>query len=301
MSLRVTTGAGLLLLAAVLPAPAQTALEWKFKAGDKFYVETATNINQKVTVGDKTTSSDSTYTVVSRFEVKKADAGSYTLEQTVEGVQVKSNKADDPTVSLASRFANLLKGATFKFTINSAGKVTSGVDGYEDFIKKISGGNEQAEKKNRALLPEDALKEELAAIFGFLPDKPVSTGDKWVRKETMALPWGKLTGEATYTYGGKDKDGEKIKVERKWSYSLPTGGGAGGVKVTKGDVKVDDTTATIVADPAAGRLVSDTQKTHVSGKITITTTDATMKDTAYTVDQTTTRTIRRLDENPLEK
>jgi hypothetical protein len=299
MSLRVTTGAGVLLLAAVLPAPAQTALEWKFKEGDKFYVEAVTNTKQTVTVADKATSSESTYTMVSRFDVKKADAGSFTLEQTVEGVQVKSNKADDPTVALASRFANLLKGATFKFTINSAGKVTGGLDGYDDFMKKISGGNEQADKKNRALLPEDAFKEELTATFGFLPDKPVTAGDKWVRKENMALPWGKLSGDATYTYDGKDKDGEKIKVERKWTYALPTGEGAGGIKVTKGDLKVEDASATIIADPAAGRLVSDTQKTHVSGKIT--TTDAAMKDTAYAIDQTTTRTVRRVDKNPLEK
>jgi hypothetical protein len=299
MSLRATTGAGLLLLAVVLPAPAQTALEWKFKEGDKFFIEAVTDTKQTVTVADKATTSESTFTTVSRFEVKKADAGSYGLEQTIEGVQVKSNKTDDPTVAVASRFANLLKGATFKFTISSSGKLTGGLEGYDDLIKKLSGGNEQADKKNRALLPEDALKEELTAIFGFLPDKPVTTGSKWVRKENMALPWGKLTGEATYTYDGKDKDGEKIKVERKWTYALPAGEGVGGIKVTKGDLKVEDASATIIADPAAGRLVSDTQKTHVSGKIT--TTDAAMKDTAYTVDQTTTRTVRRVDKNPLEK
>jgi hypothetical protein len=299
MSLRATTGAGLLLFVAVLPAPAQTALEWKFKEGDKFYVEAVTDTKQTVTVGDKPTTSESTFTTVSRFEVKKADAGSYTLEQTIEGVQVKSNKTDDPTVAIASRFANLLKGATFKFTITPSGKLTSGLEGYEDLIKKLSGGNERAEKGNRAGLPEDLFKEELNAIFGFLPDKPVAAGATWVRKESMALPFGKLSGDATYTYKGKEANGEKIAVERKWSYALPDGEGARGVKVTKGDLKVEEASATILADPSAGRLVSDTQKTHIVGKIT--TTDATMKDTSYAVDQTTTRTLKRVDKNPLEK
>ncbi len=299
MSLRATTGAGLLLLAVVLPAPAQTALEWKFKEGDKFYVEAVTNVKQAVTVGDKTSSSDSTFTTVSRFEVKKADANAYALEQTIEGVQVKSSKADDPTVAIVSRFANLLKGATFKFTLSASGKISGSLEGYDDLIKKLSGGNEAAEKSNRAQFPEDALKDELAAMFGFLPDKPVKPGDTWKRPESMALPWGKLSGEATYTYDGKDKDGEKISVKRGWTYAAPEGPGVGGVKVSKGDVKADDVTATIIADPAAGRLVSDSQKMHVSGKIT--TTDASGKDTTFTVDQTTTRTIRRVDKNPLEK
>jgi hypothetical protein len=172
-------------------------------------------------------------------------------------------------------------------------------------MKKLSGGNEKADKGNRSVLPEDAFKDELNAIFGFLPDKPVQTGGTWVRKESMALPWGKLSGETTYTYNGKDKDGEKISAERKLSYALPEGDGAAGVKVTKGDVKVDGAGATILVDPAAGRLVSNTQKMHVSGTITIT--DASAKDTTaakpttFTVDQTTTRTIRRVDKNPLEK
>jgi len=302
MSMRVTAGAGLLLLVVVLPASAQTALEWKFKKGDKFYIEAVTDTKQTVTIADTTKSntSESTFTTVSRFEVKDAADGSYTLEQTIEGVQVKSNKTDDPTVAIASRFANLLKGATFKFTINSSGKITSGLDGYDDLIKKLSGGSEKAEKSNRALMPEDAFKDELNAIFGFLPDKSVDTGATWTRKESMALPWGKLSGEATYTYKGKDKDDSKIEVSRKLTYALPEGEGAGGVKVTKGEIKVDDANATILADLAAGRLVSDKQTMHVSGKVTMT--DATtMKDTTFTVDQTTTRNIKRVDKNPLEK
>jgi hypothetical protein len=304
MSLRATIGAGLLLLTAVLPAPAQTALGWKFKEGDKFYIEAVTDTKQTVTVADKATTSESTFTTVSRFEVKKADAGSYTMEQTIEGVRVKSNKADDPTVAVASRFANLLKGATFKFTLNASGKVTSGLEGYDDLMKKLSGGNEKAEKSNRALLPEDAFKEELNAIFGFLPDKAVSPNATWTRKESMALPWGKLSGDATYTYEGKDADGEKIKVKRSWTYALPDGEGAG-AKVTKGDIKVEDGGATIVADPAAGKLVSATSKMQVSGKVTITEVGATdvtaAKQTTFTVDQATTRTLKRVDKNPLEK
>src|SRR5690348_3933318 len=90
MSLRYTVGAGLLLAAVVLPARAQTALEWKFKDGDKFYVEAVTDTKQTVTIDNKATTSASTFTTVSSFVVKKAADG-YSVEQTIEGVKVTSN------------------------------------------------------------------------------------------------------------------------------------------------------------------------------------------------------------------
>jgi hypothetical protein len=296
MSLRGTIGAGLLLAAAVLPARAQTTLEWKFKDGDKFYIEAVTDTKQTVTVGDKTTTPGSTYTTVSSIVVRKADGG-YRVEQTIEGVKVKPNKADDPTAVVESRFANQLKGATFKFTISPSGKITSkGVEGYEELLTKLSEGNEAAQKGLRALLPEDALKADLNAMFGVLPDGPIGEGKGWTRSETQVLLWGKLTGQAEYVYKGKVKDGEEITVNRKLTYELPKDAAAG-VKVTKADIKVDKATANIVVDPAAGRLVSHTQTTHLAGKLT---TNDGSKDTTTDIDQTTTRTLRRVDENPLK-
>jgi len=107
MSLRGTLGAGLLLLGLVLPAPARAALEWKFKEGDKFYVEAVTETKQTITIDEKKTTSASTFTTVNSFVVKKADAGSYTLEQTVEGVKVKSDK-DDTAAGVAALVAFVL-------------------------------------------------------------------------------------------------------------------------------------------------------------------------------------------------
>lgn len=297
MSLRGTVGAGLLLLGLVLPAPAQTALAWKFKEGDKFFVEAVTETKQTITIEEKKTTSGSTVTTVSSFEVKKADAGSYTLEQTVEGVKVKPDKTDDLSVGTAGRFANILKGAKFTFTINGAGKITSTkIEGYDELIKKLGGGNEAAEKGWRALLPEESVRGQLSDIFVPLPEKAVDKGAAWERAETQTVSGGTLKGDAVYTYQGKGKDGEEIGVSRKLSYELPKEA-VSGVKVTKGDVKVEQATGTIVVDPASGRLVRSEQTTHVKGKLT--TADSAMKETTFDVDQTTTRTIKRVEKNPL--
>jgi hypothetical protein len=294
MSLRVTIVAGL-LLAAVLPAGARAALEWKFKDGEKFYIEAVTDTKQTVTVGDKATTSSSKFTTVSSFVVKKAGDG-YSVEQTIEGVKVTSSKPDDPTLGVRSRFANQLKGATFRFTITPTGKVTSKtIDGYDDLIQKLTGGNKDNEKEVRARMPEDAFKEELNSIFGFLPEKSATT---WKRAETLTLPWGTLKGDAEYTYkGNKGKDGEEITVSRDWKLELAKDA-TGGVKVTKGNVKIDKAEGTIHFDPAAGRLINNTQTMHVAGKLTIL--DAFMKEFTFDIDQTTTRTLRRLEENPLK-
>jgi len=295
MSWRGTMGAGLLLAVAVLPARAQTALEWKFKDGEKFYVEAVTDTKQTVTIGDKATTSASTFTTVSSFVVKKAGDG-YSVEQTIEGVKVTSDKPDDPTLGVRSRFANQLKGTTFRFTISPTGKVTSKtIEGYDDLIKKLTGGNESNEKEIRARLPEDAFKEELNAIFGFLPDK---AGTTWKRSETLTLPWGTLKGDADYTHkGNKGKDGEEITVTHNWTMELAKDAPAG-VKVSKGNVKIDKAEGTIHCDPAAGRLINNTQTTHLTGKLTMT--DAFMKEFTFDIDQTTTRTLRRVDQNPLK-
>ncbi len=298
MSLRVTIGA-VVLLAAVLPARAQTALEWKFKDGDKFYIEAVTDTKQSVTIADKTTASNSTFTTVSSFVVKKAADG-YDVEETIEGVKVTSDKTDDPTLGVRSRFANQLKGSKFKFTISPTGKVTSkGIEGYDDLIKRLSGGNEDNEKEVRGRLPENAFREELNAIFGFLPDKAVPPGASWKRSETLTLPWGTLKGEATYTYAGnKGKDGEEITVSHAWALQITKDSATGIIKVTKANVKIDKAEGKIHFDAAAGRLIDHTETAHIAGRVTML--DAFMKEFTCDIDQTTTRTLRRVDENPLK-
>jgi hypothetical protein len=291
--------AGVMLLAAALPALAQTTLEWKFKEGEKFYVEAVTETKQTVTIAGKSTTVGATYTTVSQFEVKKAAADSYTLEQTLTGVQVKSNKPDDPITAVLSRYAAQAKGSTFTFTLASAGTITSKtLEGYDDFVKRLSGGNEAQEKLVRAQYPEELFRDELSRIFLPLPGKPVNKGDKWVRKETDVLAYGKLTGENTYTYDGKDTNGgEKISVSEKWTF-VPAKDGQAVAGVTTATLNVDGASGQITADPAAGRLIRHEESKHITG--TLTYTDAARKEITAAVDLTTTRRFRRVEENPLK-
>jgi hypothetical protein len=295
MAVRATMGAAL-LLAVALPAPAQTALAWKFNRGDTFYVEAVTETRVKSTAGDKTTSSASTYTTVSRFEVKKAEADSYTLEQTIEGVRYKSDKPEEAGNALASRYAAQFKGATFQFTLSPSGSVKN-LEGHDDLIGKLSGGDKANEKALRAQYPEDGFRSELNSIFVPFPDRAVNKADTWSRKEVLPTPFGTLTAERTYAYKGRDKGAESIEVSEKWSYALPKDSGAG-TKITKGNVKVDEAGGQILVDPGAGRLVRNEEKRHLAGKLTLT--DPANKEIATEFDTDVTRTIRWVKENPLK-
>jgi hypothetical protein len=287
-------GAALVVAGVALPARGQGALEWKFKEGEKFYVEVVTQNKQSVEIAGKKTPSDSTITTVYGFEVVKQGPEGTVLKQTIEGVRVKS---DDPTAAVAARGANQAKGVAFQVTLAPSGKLLK-FEGYADLIRKIGGSGEAGEKAARTLIPEEALKEELARIFGFLPDKPVSSGATWSRDELSSLgPGGTLTGKVEYTFKGKAEGGESITFTRSLAYAPPKEA-AGGVKLTKAEAKVDQAGGSVVFDAAAGRLVRQESSLHLKGNFTI---DDGTRVTATAVDQTTTQTIRLLDKNPLEE
>lgn len=285
-------GLALVLAAFALPAHGQSGLEWRFKKGAKFFVETATTNAQVLgSAGNKQTNHNSTVTSVSSFEVLDLGSGGAVLRQRVEGVAVKT---DDATAPGAARAAGALRGMQFRFTLSPTGKI-SGFEGYAEFLKKLAGGNEAAEQALRTAYPEASFVEELTAIFGFLPDQSPAMGATWKRKEGMTLgPLGRLSGETEYTYRGKGESGEQIGMARTLAYEAPKE--AGNLKIS--NVKVQEARGNVVFDPGAGRLVRQDLTVKLQGTVTIT--DTGMKSTVVNVQQTTTRSIRLLDKNPLD-
>src|SRR5437588_3545111 len=90
--LRQACGAVLLLLAGVgLPAYGQTTLEWKFKDGDKFYVEEVSDMKQTVSIIGKDIRQNNKITTISSYVVKNSSGGEVTLDQKIESVDVKTS------------------------------------------------------------------------------------------------------------------------------------------------------------------------------------------------------------------
>jgi len=282
------------LAAVALPAQGQVKMEWKFKEGDKFYLENTTVQKQTIEVLGQKIEQETENTTVTSFTVLKKEKDSTVIEQKIESVKVTSKGGLGGAMD---KVAEQMKGATFKFTLDNKGQISK-FEGFDEFIKKIAGDDAATAQIMKLVLNEDTVKQSASEAFGFLPEKAVSKGDKW--KKEMIIPMGPLgsfKAEQDYTYLGEAKDGQEIGVASKMTYTAPKDN-AGGVlpfKVTKGDFKTEEAKGTIVFDAAAGRLVREEMKMKLKGSMTI---EAMGQTADMKMEQESTTKIRLLDKPP---
>jgi hypothetical protein len=263
-------GLGLLLTVSVMPAKAQVAVEWKFKEGDTFYLQTVTKSSQKMKALNKDMNLDMEQTLVLGFKVEKKEPdGSVVLKETVEGLLIKSSTG-------SAEADEKLQGATFTITLNPKMEVTK-FEGYEAFIKRLTSGNDEDEKKIRAIISEETMKQSAKLAFStYLPDRPtVKPGDTWnPKKVDLPLgPLGTIETNSSYKYDGKgklnDKEFDKISFISAVKYRLPKEEGNQPFQVTKGDLKSKDTKGVIYFDSAEGHLVEMEATMPLEGALTL--------------------------------
>jgi len=216
---RAWIGAVLVFGGLSVPAHAQTNLEWKFTEGDKFYVEDVSTMKQKIGFMGKDIDQTLKTTMVTSYSVKKKTGSDVVLEQKIEGVDVKSMGGLGGDMD---KMMEKLKGAKFTITLNlKDGKITK-FEGYDEFIKALTEGNDEAGKFVKMMLSEDVLKKGCEEVFTFLPGKAVSKGESW--KKEAIIPFGPLGSFKTvndYTYQGKEDSLEKISLKAQLTYSPP--------------------------------------------------------------------------------
>jgi len=163
-------GAVLTLGVLSVPAHGQATLEWKFKPGETFFLETVSTFKQTMQTPGKTFKQDLEQTTVFEINVKDVNPDkSVVLEEKVAGIQFKNAAAG--AGGPEEKFGQQLQGATFTLTLGPDGKPAK-LEGYADVVKKIAGTDEQAKKAVEAILTEDSLKRTAAEAFSFLPGKP---------------------------------------------------------------------------------------------------------------------------------
>jgi Family of unknown function (DUF6263) len=288
-------GVLLLLGGLAVPAYGQVKLEWKFKEGDTFWVETTSKTRQTRQAMGRESKSELDQTTVWRFTVLKAAADATVIEQVLESLDAKANAADP-------KLAERMKGARFALTLDAKREITR-FEGYDDFLDRLANGNDTIKKVLGNILSEDAIKQTAAEAFTTLPGKPVKQGDKWQRKTSVALgPLGSLDVDNNLTYEGKakidDKEAEKITQAPNVTFTPPKAAGlAGFPTIAKADLKADAARGTIYFDAAAGRMVQAEMKTHLKGTMTLT---GAGKDVEADIDLEQTVTTRYLDKSPVK-
>jgi len=295
--LRRACGAALLVLVGLaMPAYSQATLEWKFKEGDKFYVEEINDVKQNITIIGKDIKQNTKITIISSYAIKSVKGSEISVEQKMETVDVKSS--GDGLGGQMDKVMEKLQGATFQFTLKN-GKI-SNLKGYDDFIKKLADGDEMAGKFAKMLMSEETVKKGIDDLFGGLPNKSSSPGDTWSQDATIPFgPLGSFKTTKDFTYKDKDKDGAIITYKSKMSYIPPKGDGAfGGIlKIVKGNLKSENAKGTLVFDPEKGRLVRGSFSMVTRGTMTVEVMGNQL-DLEISADQTTT--TRVLSKNPKE-
>ena len=262
----------LLLSVAALPAWAQVTIEWKFKEGDTFYLQTVTNSKQKMKALSKDMNLDMEQTLLLGFKVEKKESdGSLVLKETVEGLMIKS-------ASGTGQADEKIQGATFTITFNPKMEITK-FEGYDAFIKRLTSGNDEDEKKIRAIISDETMKQSAKLAFtAYLPDRPgIKAGDIWNPKpvEMPLGPLGTIEVSNSYKYDGKgklgDKEYDKISFISGVKYRLPKEETNQPYQVTKGELKVDKdkTKGVIYFDTAEGHLVEMEATMPLRGDLTL--------------------------------
>src|SRR5947209_8567875 len=97
------------------PAYGQVTLEWKFKEGDHFYVETVTHLKQQMRTMGQTFDQDLDQTSVLGFTVKKIAADRVLLEEKIESMKFKA--APGAVAVPDEKVVEKLQGAAFLVTL----------------------------------------------------------------------------------------------------------------------------------------------------------------------------------------
>ncbi|MDP6442640.1 MAG: DUF6263 family protein [Pirellulaceae bacterium] len=274
-------------------------LKWKLKAGETFYLKNVQTLKQTVTANGRDVEQNSVQTSISRFSVKSVSAkGGTVIEQTVLKTTTEGNLPGAGDTSISDK----MKGVRFTITLDDHHKVVK-FEGYDEFIKKMTGGDKAVAAALRAMMPQETIQKTASETFSQLPGNIVSTGDTWKRAYNLTMgPIGDMAVKATYVYYGKatveETSVDRIKYVASMKYSPPKA--AGGVRlpftIVGGRLNSDEFSGTLHFNSATGKIVDSTVSMKVSGDLTLQVEDE--KRTIGLKQEVTTESYI-LDENPL--
>jgi hypothetical protein len=277
-----------LAAAALLNSPsllhAQIKLEHKFPDGRKTTANSYVKVEQTLTIGgmDIPTSSEQNITSSEANGQRQAD-GTLVSEHKIESLQSTLNvagtelkfdsvNADAPPPGTA---LDVLLDI-FKAVAKSNWTVTYGQDnsvlsvkGRDDALQNLPEAIRAATAKQ---FDPDYLAKQANQELEVLPDGPVKQGDTWER-ESMTLfdSYQSMTFTTVYKYEGTvEKDGKPLDkitaTTTKVSYAM-SADSPSPLKIVDSDLKVVESSGTILFDRAAGMIVDSKDKKHITGSL----------------------------------
>jgi hypothetical protein len=295
--------ASLLSLAALAtPARAQVGLQWKFKEGDRFYLEE--KIVTRTTTGTRgqRSPSEQTQVRISSFLVKKQTVESTELEQRIESWTIKTV---GPLLG-ANEGAKLLQEITtdvvFRIQLKPSGEILD-FKGYDEVEKKLKDKGKQQAREFEAVGGREIFRAMLTMAFDVLPSaRNVKTGESWKKDNLVPMgPLGDYRYSLTFTSlpksdSGKVEAGDLIGIKGTLSFQ-PAKADAGelGFTVVKMDLTSNDISGKMLFDSVKGRLVTSEWTVARAGMVTL---ERQGEMTDFRVEGTDTRSVRLLEKKP---
>lgn len=237
-----------------------TPLEWKWKENDQFWVEYASEYQDKNTFGGAEQKSHETVNGVFQLTVRKANADrSATLG-------VKVHKFDFSNAQ-AKPLSEKLTGSDFEVSLDPQLAITR-IAGLEKVIQALPGAEEMDKNQFRFLktIVESMNRYWLTELLIAMPNRATKPGDQWEQKTTLNLdPLGLLIMQRSLKDAGPvQEDGKELrKITMDVKFDCTPSKNEDNVlpfKIETMEMKRSECTTAATFDPAAGRLVRSASK-----------------------------------------
>jgi hypothetical protein len=290
---------GVVVLLAGVAAPAfgqEVKLEWKFKEGDKFYVEDVTNMKEVINLaGAAEEKSETKITMVVSYTIKKVTSEAIHIDMKMEHISVKSD-------GKAGQFAKFLKkfqGTEYKIVLTPEGSIKK-FDGFKEAAKLIVGEDKDQNEILKMFVNEESFVKLVEEGFAWLPAKAVKKDDTWTRETKLPMsPFGEFKVNNSYTYKGKEDGKEVIGLKQNMKYVPPKVGTKimDLFTVARSDMKAENAKGTYTFDAEKGRLTGFTMNQTFAGALTLN-----FNGMELTVDLSleSNGVSRVLDKNPID-
>lgn len=251
------------------PLQAQTSLSWKFTTGDAFAVEQHISQATGLEAKNKPFQQKSTLTLKTHWQVGETSKEAIRLTVTVDSLASKISTGDGKQ-SVSSKEDELWKDAVFTLTADTTGKLRE-VQGHEQLLKKLAGGDPQRLKVLAALKPPEYFRALFQDVLGPLPAEPVKVGDRWrhASVEPMSI-FGSLEQMTEFTYQGNRDGAHLVGTSTTSVYKAPRYAIENDVvRVLKGEVKVDEGKGELFFDTGLGRMRRVQKTLRLHGDLTL--------------------------------
>jgi hypothetical protein len=271
-------GVVLVLGGTALPAHGQVTLAWKWKPGDKVYLESSSQSKMTIKLmGQALPPQETTTTNLDSYTVLK-DGTEVVLERTLESMKTQAGAGAPgagPGVEAAEKMAKQLQGSKLILKIDPRQHKITKLEGVESLVRKATSDDPLLKLMVGSLNEANLRQESETMLLDYLPDKPVRPGDTWKRKSQFSLgPFGDFNLDGTYTYKGPETMGGKNleRIDATWTATfVPPKKAAGlpGLQFSKVDFKAESAKGTYWFDNGAGRLARMTRKLNSKGTLTV--------------------------------